>query len=105
MRRSGTSYAHPLVVLIVSRTADPVLRFGVSAGRSVGDAIRRNRAKRRIRAILAHLHPFIASGWNVIVLARGRIHSASHRDLHNALVTLCSRAGILTTPPDDLYLP
>lgn len=105
VRRNGTSYAHPLVILIVHPKPDGNPRFGVSAGRSVGNAIRRNRAKRRIRAILEHLRPYLAPNYDIVVLARKDIHTASHPQLHNALVQLCARAGILNATPKDLYLP
>ncbi len=105
VRRNGTSYAHPLVVLIVHPKPDGNPRFGVSAGRSVGNAIRRNRAKRRIRAILEHLRPYLVQHYDIVVLARKDIHTATHPQLHNALVQLCARAGILNATPKDLYLP
>ncbi len=79
--------------------------MGVSAGRSVGNAVRRNRAKRRIRAILRTLQPHIAPGWDLVVLARRPIHTADHAALHNALVRLLQRAGLLTAPAGALRIP
>ena len=49
MRRFGKSYAHPLVVLIVQPSDQPKIRVGVAAGKTVGVAVRRNRAKRLLR--------------------------------------------------------
>ena len=44
VRRSGKSYAHPLVVLIVQAHDQPRVKVGVAAGRTVGTAVYRNRA-------------------------------------------------------------
>ncbi len=90
-------------MLIVLPNPKGDLRFGVSAGRSVGNAVKRNRAKRRIRAVLGSLRPHLAPGWDVIVLARKGIHTADYAALHAALERLFQRAGLLE--PDSPPLP
>jgi len=62
VRSSGKSYAHPLVVLYVTPSDGPGTRVGVTATRTVGNAVRRNRAKRLLRAAMADLMPEIGSG-------------------------------------------
>ncbi len=49
---------------------------GVAAGRSVGSAVERNRAKRRLRACMDGLLPRLTPGWDIILLARKPIVSA-----------------------------
>src|SRR4030065_72518 len=63
VRTSGTSYAHPFVVLVACPNDMPLSRFGVTAGRQLGSAVRRNRAKRRLRAALDALQPHPLPGW------------------------------------------
>ena len=46
MRQSGKSFGDPLVVLIVAPNELGSVRIAVVAGRSVGGAVLRNRAKR-----------------------------------------------------------
>ncbi len=86
-------------MLIVLPNPAGGLRFGVSAGRSVGNAVQRNRAKRRIRAVLNALQPRLTPGWDVVVLARRGIHAADYAALRAALESLFRRAGLLV-PPD-----
>src|SRR5512136_1725075 len=45
VRRSGKSYAHPLLVLIVQACDEGRLHVGVAASRGIGSAVKRNRAK------------------------------------------------------------
>jgi ribonuclease P protein component len=71
-------------------------RFGVGAGRSLGGAVQRNRAKRRLRSALRSLAPVIPPGWDVLLLARTPTVSAPWTDLQRAVVGLCRRAGLLT---------
>ena len=96
VRRSGKSYAHPLVVLIVQSNNQPRVKIGVAAGRTVGTAVYRNRAKRLLREAMRTLIPNIASGLDLILIARPGLVSASLEDTHRALLNLLQRAQILT---------
>jgi len=96
VRRSGKSYAHPLVVLIVQSNNQPRLKIGVAAGRTVGTAVYRNRAKRLLREAMRTLIPNIASGLDLILIARPGLVSATLEDTHRALLNLLQRAQILT---------
>ncbi|MBN2118265.1 MAG: ribonuclease P protein component [Anaerolineales bacterium] len=95
VRRSGKSYAHPLVVLIVQVHDQPRLKVGVAAGRTVGTAVYRNRAKRLLREALRPLIPNIRSGLDLILIARPSLVSATLEETRQALLTLLQRAQIL----------
>ncbi|HLO32142.1 MAG TPA: ribonuclease P protein component [Anaerolineales bacterium] len=102
VRRSGKSYAHPLVVLIVQacdKRSSPVdqlrVKVGVTAGRTVGTAVSRNRAKRLLREATRTLIPNIASGFDLILIARPSLVSATLEETRQALLTLLQRAQIL----------
>jgi ribonuclease P protein component len=102
VRRSGKSYAHPLVVLIVqahdkpgSPSGQPRVRVGVAAGRTVGTAVYRNRAKRLLREAMRPLISDITPGLDIILIARPGLVSSSLEDVRQALLTLLQRANIL----------
>jgi ribonuclease P protein component len=113
VRRSGKSYAHPLVVLIVQAhdqprspvdrrstpqsgsVNQPRVKVGVAAGRTVGTAVYRNRAKRLLREAMRPLLPNIATGLDLILIARPGLVSASLEETRQALLTLLQRAQIL----------
>jgi ribonuclease P protein component len=96
VRRSGKSYAHPLVVLIVQKSEYSRVRVGVAAGRTVGTAVTRNRTKRLLREAMRVLIPNIASGLDLILIARPGLSSASLEETRKALLNLLTRAQILT---------
>lgn len=97
VRRSGKSYAHPLVVLIVQKNdQQPRVRVGVAAGRTAGTAVYRNRAKRLLREAMRTLIPDIASGSDLILIARPGLTSATLEDTRQALLSLLQRARILS---------
>jgi len=105
VRRSGKSYAHPLVVLIAlkgEKSEGPRVRVGVAAGRTVGTAVKRNRAKRLLRESMRTLIPDIAlrqtqdntSNLDIVLIARPGLASASLEDTRKALLNLLGRAQI-----------
>ena len=112
VRRSGKSYAHPLVVLIVqthdqrsttvphafggSPVDQPRVKIGVAAGRTVGTAVHRNRAKRLLREAMRALLPGISSNLDLILIARPGLVTATLEETRQALLTLLERAKILT---------
>jgi ribonuclease P protein component len=110
VRRYGKSYAHPLAVLIVQahdhRSTTPALadggpvdqprlRVGVAAGRTVGTAVYRNRAKRLLREAIRPLLPTITPGLDLILIARPGLVSATLEESRQALLTLLQRANVL----------
>jgi len=97
VRSEGKSYAHPLVVLMVSRSDEEVTRVGVSASRSVGGAVERNRAKRLLREAMRPLMTDLPAGWNVILLARAPLLQAHFSDIKSALQGLLQRARLFST--------
>ena len=101
VRRSGKSYAHPLVVLIVQAHDQPRLKVGVAAGRTVGTAVHRNRAKRLLREAMRSLLPNIASNLDLILIARPGLVTATLEDTRQALLNLLQRAQILIPPNES----
>ena len=93
MRRTGKSYAHPLVLLIASPSVDEQPKYGVTASRAIGSAVKRNRAKRRMRAALKKFE--LASGWDLILVARPGLDEAPWDELLGAIGGQLSKAGVI----------
>ena len=95
VKRQGKSYAHPLVVLVADQGLEDEVRIGVSAGRSVGNAVKRNRAKRQMRASLSSLIEKVQPGWDLVFLARKPITEARFEEIIAAEKQLLKRAKII----------
>lgn len=96
VRRNGKSYAHPLIVLIALPKKDNELsQFGISAGRSVGTAVQRNRAKRLLKEALRPMIPSIKKGWYILLLSRRPQAKATLKETESALFQLFQRAQLL----------
>jgi len=97
-RRSGRSYPHRLVVLVARSNETERTRVGVTAGRTVGNAVKRNRAKRLLRAAMQSLVSLVRPGWDVILIARPPLVSSSSAEVREVLVTLLRRAELMAAP-------
>jgi ribonuclease P protein component len=95
VRQSGKSYAHPLVVLVAQPNQSQNIRVGVTAGKTVGTAVARNRAKRLLREVMRPMLPSLASGWDLILVARPKLVTASLEVTQNAVTTLLHRAKLI----------
>jgi ribonuclease P protein component len=75
------SVAHGRAVVAHARDRgdEGAARATVVAGRRVGDAVRRNRAKRRIRAALAGV--VVPPGTDLVLVARSEAGTAAFEDL------------------------
>ena len=95
VRRQGKSHAHPFVVLISRPNDLDQIRVGVSAGKRVGNAVQRNRAKRLLRAGMTPLLHTLRPGHDIVLLAREAILQAKSQDVHQALESLARRAKLI----------
>jgi ribonuclease P protein component len=101
VRRSGKSHAHPLLVLIYIENQSEQTRFAVSAGKSVGNAVQRNRAKRLIRAALQPLLKDIQPGWDCLLLARKSLANQNYQAASQALKNMLIKAGLVNLNTDE----
>ena len=95
VRQTGKSYAHPLVVLVTQPNLSQHLRVGVTAGKTVGTSVYRNRAKRLLREVMRPLLPSLASGWDLILVARPKLTTASLAETRQAVTALLNRAKLV----------
>ena len=100
VRRSGKSYAHPLVVLYALKAEQAGLRVGVSAGLSVGNAVKRNRAKRLLRAAMSELIPLTSPGSDLLLIARSGLQNSNLQQTTAALSNVLARAGLISQTHD-----
>ena len=102
VRRDGRSHAHPLVVLLARRRPAPEpaqlaagSRFGFVAGKAVGTAVARNRAKRLLREAARASAPEIEPGWDLVFIARRPLAAARLAEAIQAVRGLLRRSRAL----------
>jgi len=75
--------------------ADAPSRVGFSVGKRVGNAVERNRVKRRLRESVRRKLVDMMSGWDLIITARTGAAEADYAALDVELNELLTRARIL----------
>ncbi len=90
----GRSQSLPLFTLVYARSRNASVRIGFSVSKRVGNAVQRNRAKRRMRAALTPMLQSISGGFNVIFIARPEVLDAPFPELSKEMESLLKRAGL-----------
>lgn len=89
------------------RTDNPVSRVGFAVPKKTGNAVVRNRIRRRLRAALTALP--LAGGWDLVISVRPAAAQQHYAGLAAALSDLLARARMLrppeNPPPDDRHGP
>jgi len=92
--RKGKSYVTPTMVVYVLENRLPYSRLGITAGKKVGGAVQRNRAKRRIRERFRAALPDLRTGMDVCVVARSFTVEAPAEKLQKDFRTAMEKLGM-----------
>lgn len=97
LRASGTAYRGRLCLLVVCPRAGELSRVGfVATKRGVGNAVRRNRARRRLREIVRRrMERVPQEGYLLMFVAFRGALEAPHQDLATDVERLLARVGAL----------
>jgi ribonuclease P protein component len=92
----GKSIVFPTVVVYYLKNRLNYCRFGVTAGKKVGCAVYRNRAKRVILASFRELLPHISGGYDFVFVARAKTAKVKSTVVFNSLKKAFLNEGIIT---------
>ena len=91
----GKSFSHPLVILRARANGMASCRFGFVAGKKIGKAVARNRAKRWMRESVRPRLPMIVTGWDLILIARSGVARSEFKEMDAAIENVLRRAALI----------
>lgn len=91
----GKSAVSPILVLYCRRNGRKVNRLGITVGGKIGNAVQRNRVRRRLKECYRTNEGRFSVGYDLILVARVRIRSASYQQIEGQMLRLAGRLGIL----------
>ena len=99
IRRKGNSVSNKLVVVCVDNNHLSYSRFGFSVSKRIGNAVVRNRVKRRLKEAVRQQFHEIQTGKDIVFIARSPIKYADYQEIDKACARLLRRANLLIVHP------
>ncbi len=93
--RRGKSQVTPTMVVYALPNGQKVRRLGITAGKKVGGAVSRNRAKRRIRELFRGAQHQLKNGYDFCIVARTRTVEAPYEKLVRDFTYAMEQLGVL----------
>ena len=90
----GRGWAHPLLALYVAPNELDSTRIGITVSGRVGQAVVRNRVRRRLREALRARLPKLEPGRDLVVVGRPPSRDATWPELCQALDSVLTRARL-----------
>lgn len=94
VREGGRSWPHSLLILGVTPNRTQNTRCGFVVSKALGNAVKRNRLKRRVREAVRLVYGQIKPGWDVVFVVRKGVATASWEQLQRAVHQLLTKANV-----------
>lgn len=92
--QAGRKFVGRFMVLYLAKNGLQINRYGIVASKKVGNAVTRNRAKRRLREIAKRMDKQLGKGYDFIFLARSGVDTAIFGDILAESEKLIRKAGL-----------
>jgi len=98
----GKSAVRPALVLYCLRNKKvKQARVGITASKKIGNAVKRNRARRLLRESIRALYPQLKPGYDFVLVSRGRTPFANYQIVSSQLKSALEELGVLVALPKD----
>lgn len=96
----GKSAVSPYFAVYCRKTGRPYSRLGITTGVKLGNAVKRNFVRRRIRELYRTHEEQLLPGYDIVVVARTRAIFARYADMERSFLQLMKKLS-LTAPKNE----
>jgi ribonuclease P protein component len=93
--QTGRNYPGKYMILLLANSEKENNRYGIIASKKIGNAVKRNKAKRRIRSIINNHKEKLKNNYDLVIIARPAINNASYTLINNEFLRIMRKAGLL----------
>ena len=93
--RKGKSFVSPVLVTYILKNKSNNLRYGITTGKKIGNAVKRSRSRRVIRASFYELFESVKPGYDFVFVARGKTPFVKSSAVKDAMKNAFEQAGVL----------
>lgn len=90
----GKKYGGRYLLVYILKKETGGNRFGVVTSKKVGKAVKRNRVKRQIRAIIEQSRKEVTGHYDFVVIARHHIYGVTYQDLEKDFLRIMKKAKL-----------
>ena len=91
----GKSAVSPYFVVYCRKTGRDQSRLGITTGVKLGNAVKRNFVRRRIRELYRTNEDRLLPGYDIVVVARYRILTGPYAEAQRSFLQLMKKLGLL----------
>ena len=92
-------YKYKDYIIFVERNNDSIYKFGISVGKKIGNAVERNKIKRRIKYIIDKKD--YQKGFNCIIIVGRGINNKPFTEIENDLLSALKNINIIKEKRDE----
>lgn len=92
----GKSAVSPVLVAYVLKNRLRATRYGITTGKKVGNAVRRSRARRVIRAAYSSLYPELGEGFDIVFVARAKTPYVKSTTVEKSMRDCLTKLGVIS---------
>jgi ribonuclease P protein component len=98
----GKSAVSPYFVIYCRKNHREMSRLGITTGVKLGNAVKRNRVRRRIRALYRTNEDRILAGYDIVVVARTRAIFGRYADLEDNFRRQLKKLGLWVNSGEEV---
>jgi len=91
----GATRADKLLIVFARKNRLPYTRTGITTGKKVGNAVKRSRCRRVIRAAYAQIAPQVKAGYDLVFVARTATAFVKSGEVRDAMSRLLRELGVM----------